>query len=130
MSSAAVVTGALRVNPFLGGYPFWGHRQTVQTQFRGCKTGCLILLYAACLLECLCKIQERQKHSPETSQTRHGFIQMIRMDMSNGQKRVKRTVILLQCDLKGKQNHWSKVVVLLSFYIYLTLKAPHQNCSR
>ena len=73
-------------NPFWTRYPFLVIRQTVQTQFRRCRTRRLIRVNIVCLQEFLCKSNKNKKNPPQIPKTRNGLIQIIRMDMSAGQK--------------------------------------------
>ena len=75
------------INPFMTRYPFKGHMQTVQTQFRCCMLRHLIRFYTVCLQDFLGKYSKSENIHPKPLKLRLDSL-ILRKAKSTGQKRL------------------------------------------
>ena len=74
-----------KINSFLPSIPFFGYRQTVQTQIRRLRTRHLIRVFTVCWQEFLFEIEKKWKSTPDTHKFGNRLVQLIRMDKSTRQ---------------------------------------------
>ena len=79
------------VNPYQPSVPFFGYRQTVQTQIRRPRTRRLIRVFTVCWQEFLSKIKQKWKSTRDTPKIGNGLLQLIRMEKSTRTEMKKYT---------------------------------------